>query len=228
MSVLSLGKLLRPASAGLNAPACYLRRRQERALKRCCVATRSLVLSYDDGPAASLTPALLDLLASYGAKCTFFLLGKRAVEHPEVVDRLVAEGHELGCHGNQHVNAWEVSPSEAVRDLDEGYAAMARWMPPNATFRPPYGKLSVPTWLALRRRGARVGWWTVDSGDTWERMPSATEPVEAVRKAGGGVVLLHDFERVTERWGQVLEMTEALLKAARAEGWAVRQMRDVM
>jgi peptidoglycan/xylan/chitin deacetylase (PgdA/CDA1 family) len=190
-----------------------------------CAATRTLVLSYDDGPGGKLTPELLDLLAAHEAKATFFLLGARAAEHPDLVDRLVAEGHETGCHTQRHLNAWEVPSTVAIRDLHDGYGALARWIAPDATFRPPYGKLSLPVWLALRRRGARLGWWTVDSGDTHPSMPDAEHTLDAVRRAGGGVVLMHDFDRDTGRGPLMLKVTEALLRAAPKEGWNIRPLR---
>ena len=195
-----------------------LRLLAERRLLQRCRETRSLVLTYDDGPGPTLTPALLDLLAAHGARATFLPLGRRAAEHPEVLDRVAAAGHEIGCHAAFHRNAWKVSPRAGLEDISAGYARLARWVPPNGLFRPPHGKLTLATWWALRRRGAPLAWWTHDSGDTAEALPSADDVVEAVQRNGGGVVLLHDFDREAERRGFVLDVTERLLAAAAATG----------
>jgi peptidoglycan/xylan/chitin deacetylase (PgdA/CDA1 family) len=180
------------------------------------------VLTYDDGPGPVLTPQLLDLLAAHDARATFFPLGRRAEAAPEVLDRVQRTGHEIGCHGYAHRNAWKSSPRAAVEDVEAGYAALAPWVVADGVFRPPYGKLVGPTWLALRRRGAPLGWWTVDSGDTTHAdLPDPDAVARSVAEAGGGVVLLHDHDREPEWAGReayVLEVTRALLRAAAQNG----------
>ncbi len=193
-----------------------------RRLERRCRETRSLVLTYDDGPGPILTPALLDLLAAHEARATFLPLGRRAVEHPEVLDRVAAAGHEIGCHAAFHRNAWKVSPAAGLEDVEVGYSQLARWVPPHGLFRPPHGKLTLATWWALRRRHAPVAWWTFDSGDTFRVLPRVDDVVGAVRRAGGGIVLMHDFDRAPERQTFVLSATERLLKMAREEGLLVQ------
>ena len=204
-----------------------LRLLAERRLRQRCRETRSLVLTYDDGPGATLTPALLELLATHGARATFLPLGRRAAEHPEVLDRVAAGGHEIGCHAAFHRNAWKVSPRAALDDICVGYAQLSRWVPQNGLFRPPYGKLTLATWWALRRRGAPLAWWTHDSGDTADTLPAPDDVVEAVQRAGGGVVLLHDFDREAERRGFVLSATERLLTVARRQELSVRAYGEI-
>ena len=70
----------------------------QRLLARKCSDRRTLVLTYDDGPGAGATPRLLDVVATHGARVSFFALGSRAEEAPEVLDRAVREGHEIGTH----------------------------------------------------------------------------------------------------------------------------------
>jgi peptidoglycan/xylan/chitin deacetylase (PgdA/CDA1 family) len=94
------------------------------------------------------------------ARSTFFVLGIRAQEAPEIVDMTVAAGHEIACHSYSHRNAWRSTPRAAVQDVESGYDCLAAWMPSGGMYRPPYGKLTLPVLWALRRRGARVGWWT--------------------------------------------------------------------
>ena len=198
-----------------------LRLLAERRLLQRCSDTHSLVLTYDDGPGPTLTRAILELLAVHGARATFLPLGRRAAEHPEVLDRVAAAGHEIGCHAAFHRNAWKVSPRAALEDISAGYAQLARWVRPDGLFRPPHGKLTLATWWALRRRGAPLAWWTHDSGDTADALPAPDTLVEAVRRAGGGVVLMHDFDREAERRGFVLSATERLLAMARQQGLSV-------
>lgn len=203
------------------------RRAQERRLLDRCRAQRALVLSYDDGPGSDLTPRVLELLAAHNARATFFALGKRALAAPMVLDRVLRGGHEIGCHGYAHCNAWKSAPWDAVKDLETGYAALAPWVGEAGIFRPPHGKLTGPTWLALHRRRAPVGWWTVDSGDTHASAPDPDSVVRTVVDAGGGVVLLHDFDREPAWLGReafVLDVTKALLEAAGRHGLQARSL----
>ncbi len=198
------------------------RRRQERRLRSICAESRTLVLTYDDGPGPELTPRLLDLLDSRGARATFFVLGARAVEDPALVDRIVDAGHEVACHTYRHLNAWYTLPWRGVADVDAGYRSLARWVPDDGPFRPPHGKMTLTTWAALRRRRAPIGWWTINGGDVRNELPPATTAVAQAKRAGGGIVLLHDADREPERNEFVLQSTELLLDAAREHGWSVR------
>src|SRR5207249_3455675 len=149
---------------------------------------RCLILTYDDGPGLLLTPRVLDVLASSDAMATFFPLGREIAAKAEIMERMKAEGHEIGCHGYAHLNGWKSWPWRILADVEQGYGALARWTPRNGLFRPPYGKLSFPAYWALLRRGARLAWWTTDSGDTGARLPERESVASAVARAGGGVV----------------------------------------
>src|SRR5579872_1438200 len=64
---------------------------------------RLLALTYDDGPSPTLTPRLLDLLQAYDVRATFFLLGRESQKYPDVVERIVQDGHQIGCHSSEHL-----------------------------------------------------------------------------------------------------------------------------
>jgi peptidoglycan-N-acetylglucosamine deacetylase len=182
---------------------------------------RLLALTYDDGPSAEVTPRLLDLLQQRGARATFFMLGRNAHQSPEIVDRVAREGHTIGCHSDEHVNAWKAMPWKAIQDIDDGYGRLAKWIDPNALFRPPNGKMTIFTWASLLRRRAPIVWWTIDSGDTHSAMPGASEVAERVRRNSGGIVLMHDLNRAQARNDFVIEVTAALLDVAAREGLEV-------
>lgn len=202
-----------------------------RRLSRVCRDNGLLVLTYDDGPGASLTPRLLELLASQEASATFFVLGRRVAGREAVIDRILREGHEVGCHGQNHLNAWRTLPWRAVEDIDAGYRTLAPWLSLDATFRPPHGKSTLATWWRLNRRGARLSWWTIDSGDTHPTLPDPERIVEDVANKHGGVVLMHDFDREidqSQRAEFVFRTTDLLLRAARREGLKVCRYRDLL
>ncbi len=201
---------------------------EQRKIRYNCIKTRSLVLTYDDGPGMALTPLLLDLLASEKVKSTFFLLGFRAEKSPELIDRIVEEGHEVGCHTQKHLNAWKTWPWRTLKDIDDGFATLSPWMASNGIFRPPNGKMSLVTWLSLVRRKTKVGWWTVDAKDSLDVTPSCQGTVDAIKQAGGGVVLLHDYHEKPDRMQFVLHTTELLLRCAKCEGMKIRRLGDIM
>lgn len=194
-----------------------------------------LCLTYDDGPGRRLTPLVLRLLAHYDVRATFFLLGRRALMYHAIVDSAAAAGHELACHSFDHLHAWKCWPLRVAADIDRGYESLAEWVNAKALFRPPYGKTTPLTRWQVRRRGAAIARWTRDSMDTTEgELPSSDRVVETVVRDGGGVVLLHDYDRSGDqeynriRAAYVLEVSERLLDAALARRWRVMTMSDML
>ncbi len=194
---------------------------QQRELTRRCAVTGTLVLTFDDGPGPVLTTKLLDLLHSRQVRATFFLTGRRAMAHPSLVDRIMLGGHELGCHTDRHRHPWRSWPWTTLGDIRRGYASLRPWMKPDAIFRPPHGKLTLPGLLSIISRGAPLGWWTVDAGDTKRRLPCLHRLVDSVRKHRGGVVLMHDFHCDPRRAVHVLSLASALIDLAREERWTI-------
>jgi len=193
-----------------------------------CASTGSLVLTYDDGPGPRVTPCLLALLQTRGVRATFFVTGARAAAHPELVDAIKQAGHDIGCHTQDHLNAWQVPPGQAIADIRDGYRTLAHWIPPDGLFRPPYGKMTVHTCATLRRRRAAIAWWTINAGDVRRVLPRPDQAARRAQRHGGGVVLLHDCHREHERAAFVLKSTETLLSTAEREGYNVRTFRALM
>jgi peptidoglycan-N-acetylglucosamine deacetylase len=220
------------ASIGLAGSAIYFspwlwRQYRMHRVRRELVKNRILALTYDDGPSQAFTPQLLDLLESRRARATFFMLGRHARQHPQIVDRVIKAGHDVGCHSDQHLHAWKSLPWEAVADIDAGYEKLSPWIEANAMFRPPYGKMTLPTYLSIRRRGAPVWWWTIDSGDTHQASPTANQVADRLRRDGGGIVLMHDLDRTQPRNNFVLELTATLLDVAQKESFQIKPLREL-
>jgi peptidoglycan-N-acetylglucosamine deacetylase len=213
-------------SAAYFSPLIWRHYRMNR-VRREVVNRRILVLTYDDGPSSALTPPLLDLLERHRARATFFMLGRHAQQYPQIADRVIQEGHDIGCHSDQHLNAWKSLPWQAVADIDAGYRKLSPWIPPHGMFRPPYGKMTLPTYWSIRRRGAPVWWWTIDSGDTRDVLPAPGEIADQVRREGGGIVLMHDLDRTQSRNEFVLEVTAALLDVAHQASFKVTPLREI-
>lgn len=210
-----------------------LRRRRIRRLVARCAARRAIVLSYDDGPGAELTPALLDLLARRGARASFYMIGRESLARPATVARVLAGGHEVANHTQEHLNAWKVWPWRALRDLHAGRATLDRLGAAPRSFRPPYGKMTPLTWLATWRSRERIAFWTVDSRDSWEVPLPIPEVLAQIDTLGGGVVLMHDCDCPPrarsghDHGAHVLALTEAILDMAALRGFAILRLCDL-
>lgn len=99
-------------------------------------------LTFDDGPHPQTTPGLLDVLREHGARATFFLIGERVRAHPELVERIAAEGHELGNHLMRDERSVLAPDERFARELAETSALLSpygeiRWFRPGAGFFTP-------------------------------------------------------------------------------------------
>lgn len=193
------------------------------AMARC---TRSIVLTYDDGPGATLTKEVLQVLRQHSVHATFFILGSRAHCNHELVDNIRQNGHEIGSHSMNHLNAWKSLPWISKKDVESGHTYLAPWLSPHSLFRPPYGKLCGLSELAMKRRGALAAWWTADSGDTWPKLPEVNELLKQIVSQQGCIVLLHDFDRTgfedfDARHKYVIDTTRAVLDLAKDQNFCV-------
>jgi peptidoglycan/xylan/chitin deacetylase (PgdA/CDA1 family) len=159
---------------------------------------RRVALTFDDGP-GRLTTQVLDALRECGARATFNVLGERVADHPELIGRILGEGHELGNHSFRH-DRLARRPLRAHRQLTATNAAIAAAAGgPPRVFRPPYGAWSRRLVLAARAAGLVTVNWDVSPRD-WE-MPGADAIHERVvsRARPGSIVVLHDERRAGEQ-----------------------------
>jgi len=153
-----------------------------------------IALTFDDGPNPAWTPQVLDLLSRYQAKATFFVLGSCAKSWPTLLEREVAEGHEIAAHSYGHASFPRLSNGTIAGDFARFEAVVLprvsgrriRW------FRPPYGAVDARVRAAVTGQGYRVILWDADTND-W-RKPAAAVIANRILAAakGGQVVLMHD------------------------------------
>jgi peptidoglycan/xylan/chitin deacetylase (PgdA/CDA1 family) len=203
-------------TAILYAVPMLLRQRQVARWRRRGAGL--LALTYDDGPDAITTPALLDLLDELGVRATFYLVGFRALTNRTVADRLRASSHELGTHTHSHKNAWKKGPLFEWRDMRRGYESLRETVRANAPYRPPFGKATLATVLPLRMRGRRVDWWTSASGDTRDHRPDPADVARELVLNGGPVILMHCHHSESDRREFVLRLTRELVSRGSREG----------
>lgn len=155
-----------------------------------------VALTFDDGPNPELTPKLLDLLAAHHAKATFFVIGKRVVQYPQIFLREVQEGHEIGNHSWSHARLLEISDAAVREELQKADAVIRNVTGASPVLmRPPGGALSVrqAQWIE-REFGYRTILWDVHGFD-WIRPPPPPEAISnrIVKEVHpGAVVVCHD------------------------------------
>lgn len=149
-----------------------------------------VALTFDDGPSSRCTPRLLDGLAELGAKATFFVVGCQAVKDPDIVQRIAAEGHQVGNHSYDHADLHSLTPEEALADLEKNDALLQELLGEGEYWvRPPYGLLAEKESAAL---SVPLVNWSVDTED-WRTKDSGRILDVIYRCTGDGdIVLLHD------------------------------------
>jgi peptidoglycan/xylan/chitin deacetylase (PgdA/CDA1 family) len=154
-----------------------------------------VAITFDDGPHATLTPKLLDMLAARKLKATFFVIGKNAVEYPQIMKRIVAEGHELANHSWSHPNLGKMGDDGVRAQLQKTDDAIKAAAGTRTTlFRPPYGSITPrqKQWI-YDSFGYRTIIWDVDPFD-WKRPgPGVIRDRIVNQSRPGSIILLHDI-----------------------------------
>ncbi len=190
----------------------------------------AVCLTFDDGPDPVYTPAILDVLAAYNAKATFFVLGEAAAEFPQLIERIVAEGHSIGNHTYSHPNPWFTAEDIARREvtktsdiIEHIVGIRPRW------FRPPYGRLR----LAMREQAAHDNMTTVlwsRSIIDWGLLGNAAGIRNRMERIeGGDIVLMHDGQREHNRPDNLLRYLPGLLASLPGrilETWSLDEIYD--
>lgn len=157
-------------------------------------------LTFDDGPDPDVTPRVLDLLSTHGAKATFFCVGRRVEEYPELFQRIKREGHAVGNHTWSHPDGWRTPTSVYMNDVQRAAKVIG-----GSLFRPPYGKMRPGQWMNLRA-DYRLVMWDVLPGDwktTLDGEQIANRTLRSVRP--GSILVLHDSAKAAPRMLPALE-----------------------
>ena len=150
-------------------------------------------LTFDDGPSATATPRILDLLARHHAHATFFTLAPSVSRHPDLARRIVADGHEAGLHGDLHWPLWFASPGLIRREIQRSAAALAAATGARARhYRPAFGFMAPGQSRFVRNLG-----YVSVLGDVYPedaQRPGTERIVTRVmpRLTGGSILILHD------------------------------------
>ena len=174
-----------PTQESKNEEVVYHRRKNDRM---------EIALSFDDGPHPRLTPVILEILAEYGIKATFFMVGENVGYYPAAAEAVAAAGHEIGNHTfshrkfnrmNEEEMRWEISAcEEALAGLTDT---------PLRFIRPPEGQMNETMRRVIGSLDYRIILWDVDTKD-WAHTPPATIAAHILNTVqAGDIILMHDF-----------------------------------
>lgn len=154
--------------------------------------TQYVALTFDDGPSGRFTRQLLDGLYDRGVKATFMLCGYRVKIYPEIAQRIMEEGHEIGYHGYSHKNMKELSRRTVASEIMDTDALLPEGCHPRF-LRPPGGISSDAVRQVATARGLSILGWSVDPRDWAISDAAAVKNAVLKNVSDGDIVLLHDM-----------------------------------
>ena len=151
-----------------------------------------VALTFDDGPSGRFTRKLLEGLEERGAKATFLLCGYRMEQYPELTERIIEEGHEIGIHGYSHKPMRDMCQLDAVQEIKKVMALLPDRC--EVSFlRPPGGLCSNCVQTVAEESGLSILHWSVDPKDWAIHDAKAIEKEVISHVQDGDVILLHDM-----------------------------------
>ena len=197
----------------IEQPSKWLRWLYPKALWRMDPTDRSVYLTFDDGPIPEATPYILDVLAQYDVKATFFMVGENAAKHPELVHRVLAEGHRVGNHTYNHLRGTKYKVVEYIANVVKA----GKVLDGTLLFRPPYGRLTRDEKSTLLAQDYQIVLWDILTHD-YDAAYSAEKMVKIVRKhvRNGSIINFHDSVKSNER---MLSAVPQVIAYLRQEGY---------
>jgi peptidoglycan/xylan/chitin deacetylase (PgdA/CDA1 family) len=169
-------------------------------LKAICSTDKPFVLlTFDDGPDPKTTPSILDNLAKYNVKALFFVIGKKAETHPELIDRILDEGHSIGNHTYSHPPIFALMNGEKVKDqIVKFNQVLEKKGVKTNVFRPPVGYTNPIIARVIKNLNLKVIGWNKRSYDTVIFNSSWLSNRLLSQAKAGSIILLHDNLKQTE------------------------------
>lgn len=192
---------------------------------------RVVALTYDDGPNPPYTERLLDVLAKHNVKATFFMIGNRIEKHPEIVHRVIAEGHQIGNHSYSHPLLGFLPPSYVQRQIDRTDALLRQHgIVETVVFRAPMLTRFLPVaWVLAKDARTHIScdvwsWdWTTQNPD------KITETVLRKTKPGS-IIVLHDGKAESKNANRsgTIKATDKIITALKQDGYRFVRLSDCL
>lgn len=216
----ALGALAAGAAAAYLLAPTYYNKLVNPDLIRQLPDASLVALTFDDGPDPRYTSKLLDLLKEQHIKATFFVVAKRADAHPELVERILKEGHCLALHSYEHKNAMVKGAAYVRFDFDMSMEVFRRHGWPVHFYRPPWGHTNPYTLKTVKAHGLTPVLWSVMAED-WSKnsTPGSIEQKLMARVRGGSIICLHDGGGAPDAPLRTIAALRRALPRLKAEGF---------
>lgn len=190
------------------------------------ISENYISITFDDGPNPEFTPKVLSLLKKFDAKATFFLIGKNAEKHPEIVRQIIAEGHSIGNHSYSHSKNFGFFSSEKITDelIKTNSILKEITQKECKMFRPPFGVTNPNIKKALKNTGHLSIGWSKRSLDTTKLSEEKIFKRITTNLKKGDIVLLHDSSAKTL---VVLEQLLLFLQPHKLQSVSVHRLLEI-
>ncbi|WP_252735737.1 polysaccharide deacetylase family protein [Zobellia sp. B3R18] len=183
-------------------------------------------ITFDDGPNREFTPKVLDLLEKYNAKATFFCIGEQVEKHPEILKKIIAQGHTIGNHTYSHANTFGFfSLDKVMNELTRTKKAVHTLTGKEMTlYRPAFGVTNPQIAKAVNQLNIQAIGWNVRSLDTTSRSEKTILERITKKVSKGDIILLHDTSEKTIR---VLEQLLLFLREKNLSSVTVDRLLEI-
>jgi peptidoglycan/xylan/chitin deacetylase (PgdA/CDA1 family) len=177
---------------------------------------KAVYLTFDDGPIPELTEQILEILAKYNAKATFFCVGENVLRYPRLYAKILDQGHSTGNHTHRHLKGWSTNYAEYLDDVEEAASYIN-----SSLFRPPYGLMTYRQAKTLIKDYQVIMWsvLTKDYDPSVGNEECLETAIQGVRP--GSIIVFHDNIKAREK---VLYALPRLLEYMEKEGYNAQAM----
>jgi len=148
---------------------------------------KKIWITFDDGPDEKVTPYLINVLAEFNIKATFFIIGNQAKKHPELVKLIINNGHKIGNHSFSHLSGYSTNNNKYLQDVEQ-----AKKYIDSDIFRPPYGKIT-PLQIKNLKKDFKIIMWDIMSWDFKENISSNKIYKNVINNIeNGSIILFHN------------------------------------
>lgn len=180
----------------------WLQRLYRGVVWRMNPSSKVVYLTFDDGPIPECTPQVLEILAQYSVKATFFMVGENVARYPELLERVRQEGHAVGNHTYHHLKGYKTCASKYLRDAEQANAILD-----THRFRPPHGRMTYSQKKSLLEAGKTIYLWDVLTHDYNPRY-SVEKMLKVVQRytRNGSIIVMHDSLKSKDRMLRLLPL----------------------
>lgn len=188
-------------------------------------AEKAVALTFDDGPDEIQTPKVLDVLSKYNVKATFFCIGNKAQQNPEIMHRIIEEGHLIGNHSFSHSSSFpmfcKVEMEADLRRTEDILSKMSGSVV--SIFRPPFGVTNPTVAAVVQKLGYKTIGWSIRSFDTVKKL-SRQQVLNriALKLHNGGVILMHDDRADSDT------LLDAVIQMIKSMGYQIKRADEIL